>query len=269
MQREDRDPLRRSLSAAQRAYADHNVEASKLAHEGAQETHDGAGEYIKAAVFGGLDGILTSFAVVAGAAGGQLVANVVLIVGFSNLVAGALGMGVGEFLSDKAEKEYAVVERQRESWELQYNPAGEIAEMVQLYVGRGMSLEDATNVISTLAKYEKLFVDIMMSEELGIQAPKSGRRSLVSSLVMFLSFILFGSVPLLSFAVLPSELAAWKLESAIGVTLLALGGLGAVKSRFSTRSWCVCALETCILGACCASVAYLMGKLVESLQKAP
>ncbi|CAN0317694.1 unnamed protein product, partial [Discosporangium mesarthrocarpum] len=73
---------------------------------------------LKAGVFGALDGILTSFAIVAGAAGGGLSSGVILILGVSNMIADGLSMGLGEYLSAKAMNEYIDVERQREEWEL-------------------------------------------------------------------------------------------------------------------------------------------------------
>lgn len=72
-----------------------------------------------------MDGILTSFAIVAGATGGQLSVPVVLVLGFSNILADALAMGVGEFLSSKAENEWILSERKRESWEMETYPEGE------------------------------------------------------------------------------------------------------------------------------------------------
>jgi VIT1/CCC1 family predicted Fe2+/Mn2+ transporter len=82
-------------------------------------------------VFGGLDGILTSFAIVAGAAGGGLDWPVVLVLGFSNIFADALSMGVGEYLSSKAHNEYVLAEKRREEWELKNHREGEIREMVR------------------------------------------------------------------------------------------------------------------------------------------
>jgi DNA damage-binding protein 1 len=122
-------------------------------------------------IFGGLDGILTSFAIVAGAAGGNLSTNVVLILGFSNIFADALAMGVGEFLSSKAENEWILSERKREEWEFENFPDGEIKEMVEIYEERGMSHDDAALVIHTMAKYKDFFVDVMMTQELQLQVP--------------------------------------------------------------------------------------------------
>ena len=91
-----------------------------------EEQHQVVGGLIKPIVFGGLDGILTSFAIVAGATGGSLSPKVVLILGFSNIFADALSMGVGEFMSSKAENEWILSERQREKWEMENYPEGEI-----------------------------------------------------------------------------------------------------------------------------------------------
>lgn len=70
----------------------------------------------KSIVFGGLDGIITTFAIVAGASGGSLGVETILILGFSNIFADALSMGVGDALSSKAEAEYIKAERKREQW---------------------------------------------------------------------------------------------------------------------------------------------------------
>ena len=78
--------------------------------------HQSEGGFLKPIIFGGLDGTLTAFAIVAGAAGGNLSTGVVLILGFSNIFADALSMGVGEFLSSKAENEWILSERRREEW---------------------------------------------------------------------------------------------------------------------------------------------------------
>ncbi len=80
-----------------------------------------------------MDGILTSFAVVAGAAGGKLPTPVVLVLGFSNIFADALSMGVGEFLSSKAENEWILSERKREEWEFENYPEGEIRYVLLLH----------------------------------------------------------------------------------------------------------------------------------------
>ena len=155
--------MTRDLDAARRAYeedGDAAAEASRAAHSVnvgsavngmAVEDHEQSGGRLKSIVFGGLDGILTSFAIISGSVGAQLGPVPMLALGVSNVLADALSMGVGEYLSSRSYNSYVRKEREREAWELQNYPAGEIAEMVELFVARGMSREDAEFVIQRSA----------------------------------------------------------------------------------------------------------------------
>lgn len=156
-----KEPLvTRDLDAARRAYeagGDAAIAASRAAHSVnlepggingmAVEHHEQSGGRLKSIVFGGLDGILTSFAIISGSVGASLGPVPMLALGVSNVLADALSMGVGEYLSSRSYNSYVRKEREREAWELQNYPAGEIAEMVELFVARGMSREDAEFVI--------------------------------------------------------------------------------------------------------------------------
>jgi len=203
-----------------------------------EEAHNTGGESIKSIIFGGLDGILTAFAIVAGAAGGALSPNVILILGFSNIFADALAMAVGEFLSQNAENEWILSERKRELWEMDHYPEGEIQEMIDIFTSRGMSKEDATVVIQTMAKYKEFFVDVMMKEELELQVPKDDHRmeSIKNGFVMFCAFSLFGSLPLLGYIVIPWTFPGLDHETlfkcACAITAVVLFGMGSVKSVF-------------------------------------
>ena len=144
----------RDLGAAREAFKAGDLEASMKAHE-AQEAHQTEeGTYAKSIIFGALDGMLTGFAVVAATDGGGLDWQVVPTVGLASVLAGAISMGVGEYLGSIAETEHALEERKREQWELGSNPDGEKREMEQIFVGKGMSEADAELVIGTLAKCE-------------------------------------------------------------------------------------------------------------------
>lgn len=81
-------------------------------------------------------------------------------------------MGVGEFLSSKAENEWILSEKRREEWELENYREGEIQEMIDIYISKGMTPEDAKVCIETMAKYDDFFVDIMMMQELELQVPE-------------------------------------------------------------------------------------------------
>jgi len=226
---------------------------------------------IKPIIFGGLDGILTAFAIVAGAAGGALSPNTILILGFSNILADALSMGVGEFLSSKAENEWILTEREREMWEMENYPEGEIKEMEDIYVERGMEREDAKLVVETMSKYKEFFVDVMMAEELELKVPEDDHvmESFKEGIVMFCSFATFGAFPLLGYVIIPLSFpdlpSSALFTSACAVTSCVLFLMGCVKSLFSTSKWYLCGLETFLLGGACATVAYTVGQYVDNM----
>ena len=127
------NPSTRDLGAARAAYASGNVALSKEAHtrvampgSGASEEHEESGGRLKGIVFGGLDGILTSFAIIAGSVGANLGPVAMLALGVSNVLADALSMGAGEYLSSRSYYNYVRKERDREKWELQHFPEGEV-----------------------------------------------------------------------------------------------------------------------------------------------
>lgn len=153
----------RNLQNARQAYLEKDSEASRKAHhQVSMEQHSHSGEWIKNIVYGGLDGIITTFAVVAGSVGAGLSRQVLLILGFSSLIADAFSMGMGDALSTKAEHQYIQNERDREEWEYDNDREGEEKEMVELYQERGMDEEDARLVITKMAKYKQFFIDVMM-----------------------------------------------------------------------------------------------------------
>lgn len=239
----------------------------------------------KAAVFGALDGVLTSFAIVAGAAGGGLGTQAVLILGVSSIFADGLSMGLGEYLSSKAMNEYIDLERKREEWELTHHRQGEIDTMVALYMRRGMTREDAEEVLTRLSKYDQFFVNVMMAEELGLPsyaAPLDEGGSIREGLVTFASFAVSGVLPLLVYALSPMFSASSSSSTSEGmeplsqatlflwacvVTACALFAIGVVKASFVSRSWLGSGMETVVLGACCAGLAYEIGAVVASCVK--
>ena len=264
----------RDLGAARGAFETGSIEASKAAHSiamrpGASEEHEQAGGRLKGIVFGGLDGILTSFAIVSGCVGANLGPVTILALGISNVVADALSMGAGEFLSSRSYNSYVRKERDREMWELQNYPEGEIAEMVELFIARGMSREDAVVVIERMAKYKDFFVDIMMTEELSLPVPSDGdtAESFKDGLVMFLSFSFFGMLPIIGFFVadqiVPGLSQADLFAVSCGVTVVSLFGLGAHKAQFHDKRYIRSGIETVLLGSVCASISYFLGRVVS------
>jgi DNA damage-binding protein 1 len=148
-------------------------------------------------------------------------------------------MGVGEFLSSKANNEWILSERKREEWEMENYREGEIQEMIDIYVNKGLSPDDAKVVIETMAKYEGFFVDVMMQQELELQVPEDDHveQSMREGFVMFCSFAFFGAAPLLGYTVIPWLFPDFDssalFKAACIVTALVLFLLGSIKSNFS------------------------------------
>ena len=265
----------RHLGAARGAFATGSIEASKAAHSiavppgGASEEHEETGGRLKVIIFGGLDGILTSFAIVSGSIGANLGPVTILALGISNVVADALSMGAGEFLSSRSYNAYVRKEREREMWELQNYPDGEIAEMVELFVKRGMSREDAAVVIERMAKYKEFFVDIMMTEELSLPVPSDGdpAESFKEAFVMFISFSFFGMLPIFSFFVaeqiVPGLSQASLFAVSCCITVVSLFGLGAHKAQFHDKRYIRSGMQTVLLGSICAFTSYFLGRIVS------
>lgn len=261
--------LSRSLEKAMDAYERRDPEASRKAHMAGQaasgEPHKEGGERIKSLIYGGLDGIITTFAVVAGVAGADLAAGIVLIMGFANLIADGISMAIGDYLSTQAENEVATAERTREAWEVDNYPEGEKLELVELYQNKGLPEEDATAIVEILSKHKDAWVDVMMVEELGIV--EADESPLKNALVTFVSFGVFGFVPLVAY-VLARFIPLLEQNTflvACVLTGLTLFVLGAQKARVTKRSWIRSGVEMLIIGGIAAAAAYGIGALLQGL----
>lgn len=261
--------LSRNLDKALEAYEKGDAEASRRAHMAGSteegEPHIEGGDRIKSLIYGGIDGIITTFAVVAGVAGAELAAGIVLIMGFANLIADGISMAVGDYLSTQAENEVATAERARESWEVENFPDGEKREMVELYEAKGIPHDQAQTVVDILSQHKNAWVDVMMVEELGIiEAEESPLRNAV---VTFVSFGVFGIVPLVAYVLarfvpLLEQNTFFVACILTGITLFVLG---AQKVRITKRSWLRSGLEMLVIGSVAAAAAYGIGALLQGL----
>ncbi|KAG7396327.1 hypothetical protein PHYBOEH_002462 [Phytophthora boehmeriae] len=245
----------------------HQLKAEMGNHSHAQENHMTGGEHIKSGVYGGLDGIITTFATVTSVAGSGLPHSVILIIGLAHLVADGLSMGLGDMLSSQAEADLANHERSRETWEFENYPEGEIEEMVELYEKKGISTDDAVLVVHTLAKYKEAFIDIMMVEELNIMPVDDEDSPLTGGIITFVSFMVFGVIPLLSylFNLIPgvNMSADATLYTSCFLTVVTLFLLGAVKGSFVGQKWWASGTSMAINGSIAAACGWVIGYLLQ------
>lgn len=260
----------KSTSRARQAYQARDIEMTRAEHAkpAHSEPHGSeASDYVKSVVFGGLDGIMTTFAIIAAAAGSRTPFTTILIFGFSNVVADAFSMGFGEYVSGNAEVDHARSERQREEWEVENAKDMEVEEMVELYQEKGLSAEDARTLVGIISKDNKIFVDFMMSDELGIAVDLDDVYGpMKQGFVMFCAFISFGSVPLLAY------LIAWSGQGMDGVfasscfmTAIALLILGSIKGYLTGISIPRSAVLMMINGIVSGLVSFTISSAVEGV----
>ena len=151
--------------------------------------------------------------------------------------------------------------------EFDNHPEGEVEEMVDLYVSKGMNREDAEVVIRRMAKYPEFFIDIMMVEELELQVPGEDDNPWKDGLVTFTSFVVFGVIPLLGYVAFAGTDFTSEVLFIIACVLTAimLFTLGALKSMLTAQKWWKSGLEILAMGSFTAGVAYLIGWLVEEI----
>lgn len=259
------------LEKARKAYEQSDKEISALAHTPkaiaeAAELHGGAGsQYLGEMVYGGLDGIITTFAVVSGVAGAQLGTPVILILGLANLLADGFSMATGAYLSSKSEHEYYRKEWEREAWEVKHFPDGERAELQEVYISRGYTDEEARQLVEIQSRNPERWVKAMMIDELGMMEDESN--PLINGLVTFGSFVIAGAVPLavyligLAFPISPDMAFPISIASS-GLALFALGATKVLVTKLNPiRS----GLEMLAVGGLAAGVAYVVGALLKGI----
>jgi VIT1/CCC1 family predicted Fe2+/Mn2+ transporter len=218
--------------------------------------------FIRQIVYGGNDGIVTTFAVVAGFAGlaaegtAQVGVLAVLLFGLANLLADATSMGLGEFLSARSEQDVYRSIRAKERREIEDNPEAELAETYAILRARGMSRPDAEAMGQIMLRNPEMMADFMMQYEIGLADPTDDV-PWINGLVTFASFVCFGAVPLLPYLLGGSGTAAFAASCV--ATLMALILLGLLRWRVSTEPFARSVGETLLVGGACAVVAFGVG----------
>ena len=221
--------------------------------------------YLKDFIYGAIDGIVTTFAVVAGVAGAGLEDRVVIILGAANLIADGFSMSVSNLLGSRAEaqqRERALGDEERQI--AQY-PEGEREEVRQIYAAKGLEGETLEAVVEALTSDREVWVRTMLTEELGF-APVE-RSPVRAAAMTFLAFVAFGSLPLLIFvfqAVAGIDVAVPFAWSAL-LTGAAFFAVGTLKARFVDQAWWRAGSETLALGGAAALLAYVVGVLLQNV----
>lgn len=228
-------------------------------------------KYIKNVIFGGIDGIITTFSIIAACFGSGLEIKYILAMGFANLLADAFSMGFGDYISSLFESKYILSEKKKETWEYDNNRNYEVNEMIELYQNEGLELEDAEKLVDILTKnnkYKSFFIKSMVNMELGLEIPDENYKNEIKkeALITFISFIIFGFIPLLTYLI-----SYWSNFNNYNdifiidcfVTLLTIMSLGYLQAIITKQPKLLGCLSLTINGIISTGIAFILGYGIE------
>lgn len=220
---------------------------------------DVTGGWLRPAVFGAMDGLVSNAALIAGVAGGTRDhpdASVVVLAGLAGLAAGAFSMAAGEYASVASQSEAAAHEVAKERREILANPEAETAELAAMFTDKGVEPELAREMAEQVHRNLDNAVAVHSIEEFGVD-PDDLASPMLAAVSSFVSFAIGALVP-----VLPYLFGAGSLVPAIVLTLLALFACGAVITRFTVRPWWFGGLRQVLLGGAAFGLTYVVGMAV-------
>ncbi|MEW2392744.1 VIT1/CCC1 transporter family protein [Streptomyces venezuelae] len=234
------------------------IETEAALHEAHRDNHthrDVNGGWLRPAVFGAMDGLVSNLALMTGVAGGAVSQQTIIVTGLVGLAAGAFSMAAGEYTSVASQRELVQAELDVERRELRKHPQDEERELAALYVSRGVEPDLAREVARQLSKDPEQALEIHAREELGID-PGDLPSPTVAAVSSFGSFALGALLP-----VLPYLLGATVLWPALLLAFVGLFACGAVVAKVTARSWWFSGLRQLALGGAAAGVTYVLGSL--------
>jgi VIT1/CCC1 family predicted Fe2+/Mn2+ transporter len=219
---------------------------------------DVSGGWLRPAVFGAMDGLVTNIGLIAGVGGGGLAPSAIVLTGLAGLVAGAISMALGEYTSVQTSNEQIEAELAKERRELEHHPEAEAEELALRWIGRGLPEEVARQVAHLIKENPQEALRVHAQEELGV-VPENAPSPWTAAISSFVCFSAGAVVPLL-----PYFLGSQSLWLALVVGGVGLFVAGALTARFTRRPWWLSGLRQLVLGMLAAGAAYLIGKAIDT-----
>ncbi|MGW0516150.1 VIT1/CCC1 transporter family protein [Crossiella sp. NPDC003009] len=217
---------------------------------------DVSGGWLRPAVFGAMDGLVTNIALVAGVGGGGAGAGVILLSGMAGLVSGAFSMALGEYASVETQNNQVRAEVAVERAELRAHPKAEEQELVESYLAMGLTEDTARRVAAEVHRDPELAVRVHITQELGVD-PTEQPSPWLAGTSSFFCFAVGALFPLLPYLLGFDSLLAGLLVGGVGLVIA-----GALVARFTTRPWWLNGLRQLMFGAIAAGATYLVGSLI-------
>jgi VIT1/CCC1 family predicted Fe2+/Mn2+ transporter len=218
---------------------------------------------VREIVFGVQDGILTTLGIIIGVGVAENDRSAVFISGFLALLAGALSMGVGEFLGRKSEREVIAATIAMEKREMTADPQAEFAEQVAYYKLKGFSADEAQMIVRRLTQHPDIYLYEMMRDEFGIDPREADNEGLRGPVAMGASYAGGSLVPILAF-ILPLSMMASALVSLL-FAVIGLFAVGYYAGTLSERNSFAKGFEVALYGCAVFVLSYLAGHYIPPL----
>lgn len=221
--------------------------------------------YLSDFVYGGIDGAVTTFAVVSSVKGADLSPAIILVLGAANLIGDGFSMAAGNFQGTRAENQRRDRLRRFEAEEIEHHPDGERAEVREIFKAKGFDGDTLDGAVDAITAKKERWIEFMLTEEHGLSLDR--RDATKAATMTLVAFIAIGAVPLVPFvfeavgAIGPNP--AFAVSTA--ATALAFFVIGATKSRFVDESWIKGGLDTLLVGGIAAVLAFFVGLLLKGL----
>lgn len=230
------------------------------------EPHIKESNYIRDVVFGFGDGVNTSLGIVAGIGGATVGVDIVILAAMIGMFTGAKAMAVQNYLAVKSQREILESEIKREEYEIENKPEDERKEIEKIYRDKGFTGEELKMVVNRITSNKKVWLKTMLTEELGLNLDIIGN-PLKGAIVMFISFLIGGVLPILPYFVVKTSLIDnfTALMVAISISLTSSFIIGAIKGKLAEKSWIKGGLEMSLLGTGIALLGYGIGSEMNNL----
>ena len=219
--------------------------------------------YLKEWVYGGIDGVVTTFAVVAGVVGAGLSPAIVMVLGLANLLADGFSMAASAYSAMKAEEDNYERLHAREVRHVAQHHDGEIEETRQIFASKGFKGEELEQMVSTISRDKDIWIEFMLQEEYGIARPIHS--AMKAGVQTFWAFFICGAMPLIPF-LLPGAILPTSYQPVLALILSAITffAIGSLKSLWSLKSLPREGFETLFIGLTAAAMAYGVGYALQT-----
>jgi vacuolar iron transporter family protein len=222
---------------------------------------DVSGGWLRPAVFGAMDGLVTNVSLIAGVGGGGGSAHTIVLTGLAGLVAGACSMATGEYVSVSSQNELIFAEVAKERLELEHNPKAEQAELAAMLRARGVSAATAKQAAAEISAHPEQALAVHALEELGVD-PSELPSPVVAAGASLASFALGAVIPLFPYLIGQHLIGLHLLGVALGLAAVAAVAGGGMVARLTSRPFWRGAIRQLLLGAAAAAITYGIGAAI-------